>query len=312
MNIEQKFQKDIPLSVHATLRIGGPARYFFIAQNKEDLISALKWAKQNRLKYLVLGNGSNLLFSDEGFNGLVIKNQTTEIQYQPEGDNLKVFCESGVLFSKIILETSSRGFSGLEWGFGIPGTIGGAICGNAGRLGRDISGAVEGVCILSEDLREIQLTKAEGDFNYRDSRFKRTGEIILSAVLKLEKKEKAKIDQLLEEAKKIVRHSPQFPSAGCAFKNYIVKEGDILLQTHPELKEKVRGGKIGVGFLIEQCGLKGKREAGAQVWEEHANYLLNMGGATAKDYLKLMDICQQAVWERFGVKLEPEVRIIEK
>lgn len=304
-------QKNILLVNHTTFRIGGPARYFAVVKNQEELVSAIKWTQDNSLPFFILGGGSNLLVSDEGFRGLVIKMQNVNLKMQNDNEKCKIECDAGVPFGKIIIEASRRGYSGAEWGFGIPGTIGGAICGNAGRLGQSISQVVESVTILGEDLKIKTLLKDECDFGYRDSRFKKGGEIILSALLVFKKNEQAAIDDVLKQAKEVVKHSPPYPSAGCIFKNYNVKgESDELLKNHPELVGRVRSGKLGVGFLIDQCGLFGWRIGGAQIWEGHANYIINIGGAKARDVLDLIALVKKSVKAKWGIELEEEIRYL--
>lgn len=302
-------EENIKLSEHTTFRIGGAARYFVTAKNNEELLDAVKYAKSNSWPFFILGGGSNLLVSDEGYNGLIIKCQMTNFQCQKEEEKLKIKCDTGVPFGKIIMEASRQGYSGAEWGFGIPGTIGGAICGNAGRLGQATAQIVENVTVLDEKYEIKILSKDECEFNYRESRFKKTKEIILSANLVFIKKYPAAIEAVLNEAKAVVKHSPPFPSAGCIFKNYNVKGGsDELLKNHPELKERVREGKLGVGFLIEQCGLKGKQIGGAKIWEGHANYIVNVGGAKAEDVIELIESVKEAVKIKYGIELKEEIR----
>ena len=304
-------QENVGLATHTTFRIGGPARYFAAVKNNEELIEAVKWTKENSLPFFILGGGSNLLVSDEGYEGLVIKCQMTNFQCQKESDKLKIICGAGVPFGKAIMETSKQGYSGAEWGFGIPGTIGGALCGNAGRLGQDISKIVQEITILDADLNIKKLTREECEFDYRHSRFKETREIILSAVLEFTKKDQMAIDEVLNEAKAVVKHSPPFSSAGCIFKNYrTMGEQDELLKNHPELAGRVRGGKLGVGFLIDQCGLAGRQIGGAKVWEGHANYIVNVGGAKAEDVLALIALVKKSVKEKWGIELEDEVRYL--
>jgi len=304
-------QENVSLASHTTFRIGGAARYFVVVKNNEELIAAIEYAKNNSLPFFVLGGGSNLLVCDEGYEGLIIKCQMTNFQCQKEEDKLKVECGSGVALGKIIMETTKLGYSGAEWGFGIPGTIGGAICGNAGRLGQATAQVVESVTTLDENSKILTLSKGECEFGYRNSRFKKAKEIILSAELIFEKKDAAAIEAVLNEAKAVVKHSPPFPSAGCVFKNYNVKgETDELLKNHPELVERVRGGKLGVGFLIEQCGLKGRQIGGAKIWEGHANYAVNIGGAKAQDVLELITLVKEAVKDKYGIELEEEIRYV--
>ncbi|OGZ34042.1 MAG: UDP-N-acetylenolpyruvoylglucosamine reductase [Candidatus Portnoybacteria bacterium RBG_19FT_COMBO_36_7] len=311
MTTEDKFKKNELLANHTTLRIGGPAKYFFEAKEKKELIEALKWAKENSVPYFILGGGSNLLVSDKGFDGLVIKVRSEKLKVKSEGSKYIVEVEAGVPLIKIILETTKAGYSGAEWGYGIPGTIGGAICGNAGRLGQDISQVIESVIILDENLAEKELNKEDCRFTYRESVFKKNGWIILSATLVLKKKEQKLIDDILDEAKKVVKGYPPFPSAGCAFKNYEIKNNNGQLpKEHPELESQIRGGKIGTGYLIDACGLKQKQIGGAKIWEGHANYIINTGNARAEDVISLIDICKKSVKEKFGIELEEEIRLL--
>ncbi|HRY52571.1 MAG TPA: UDP-N-acetylmuramate dehydrogenase [Candidatus Portnoybacteria bacterium] len=311
MSKSLNFQENINLADYTTFRIGGTARYFVAVKNKEELMEALRFAKNNSLPFFILGGGSNLLVSDSGFNGLAIKMQNESIKMQDDGKKCKIICDAGVLLGKIIIETSRLGYSGAEWGFGIPGTIGGAICGNAGRLGQDISQVVESVTVLDEGLNIKTLSKEECGFGYRSSRFKESKEIILSASLLFIKKEPAEIEAVLNEAKAAVKQALPFPSAGCVFKNYKVKgESDELLKNHPELIERIRGGKIGVGYLIDQCGLKGKQVGGAKIWENHANYIINLGGAKAQDVMALIKMAKEAIKNKYGIEMEEEIRYI--
>lgn len=304
-------QENILLASHTTFRIGGPARYFVVAKNNDELANAIKWAKANSWPFFILGGGSNLLVSDEGYAGLVIKIKNENLKIKNEKEKLKIECDAGVLFGRIIMEAVKLGYSGAEWGFGIPGTIGGAIYGNAGRLGQAMAQVVESVTVLDENSNLKTRLKNECDFGYRESRFKKTKEIILSASLVFFKKEPAAIEAVLNEAKAVVKHSPPYPSAGCVFKNYLVApSGDPLLAGHPELAVRVREGKLGVGQLIDLCGLKGRQIGGAQIWEGHANYMVNVGGAKAQDVLELIALVKKSVKAEFGIELEEEIRYV--
>jgi len=313
MSLEQKFsnlQENVLLANHTTFRIGGPAKYFIAVKNRDEFIDVVRAAKESSTPFYLLGGGSNLLVADEGFDGLVIKNQISKIKYQKEEKSLKIICDAGASLTKIVLKTTNQGYSGVEWGLGIPGTIGGAICGNAGRLGQDISQVVESVRILDDNLNKKELSAGECEFEYRESRFKKTGEMILEAELILKKTDRAAIDKILSQTKEVVAHSPKFPSAGCIFKNYKLKENDLLLREHPELAERVRGGKIGVGYLIDQSGLKGRQIGGAKIWEGHANYIINVGGAKAVDVSALIELCKKEVKAKYGIVLEEEIRYL--
>ncbi len=295
---------------HTTFRIGGAAKYFCVVKSSDEFLAVARAAKENNIPFYILGGGSNLLVADEGFDGLVIKIKNEKLKIKNENEKLKIICEAGVPFAKVILESTRQGYSGAEWGFGIPGTIGGAIFGNAGRLGQSISQVVVSVKILDKDLNEKIISSGECGFSYRESRFKRTCEIILEADLEFQKKDGNSIEELLNKAKQVIKKSPPFPSAGCAFKNHQLKEDDVLLRSYPELSQRVKGGKIGVGYLIEQCGLKGKQIGGAQIWEGHANYIVNIDGAKAKDVLALIKLCKETVKEKFAINLEEEIRFL--
>ncbi|PJE59786.1 MAG: UDP-N-acetylenolpyruvoylglucosamine reductase [Candidatus Portnoybacteria bacterium CG10_big_fil_rev_8_21_14_0_10_44_7] len=305
-------KENISLSQHTTFRIGGPAKYFLVVRDEADFKKAVRVAREAKMPFYVLGGGSNMLVADQGFAGLVIKIQNVKIKSQNFKAKDKIIeVEAGFLFNKLIIDSVRENYAGIEWGFGIPGTIGGAICGNAGRLGEDISGVVRAVRVLDKNLTEKELTAPQCAFGYRESRFKKTGEIILGATLRLRKKEPTAIAEKFNAAKAVILHSPRFPSAGCAFKNYqTTGPQDPLLKNHPELEQRVRGGKIGVGFLIDQAGMKGQKVGGAQVWDGHANYIINTGGATAADVRLLMRNVTEAVGSKYGLALEPEVRFL--
>ena len=310
MNLEN-LRENIILADHTTFRIGGPARYFFEAKTKEDIIEAIKWAGENNLPYFILGGGSNLLVNDEGFKGLVIRNKFSKINIEEAGEVLKIKASAGVLLGIIVAETVKRGFSGVEWAFGIPGTIGGAIWGNAHRAGRNMKPVVENVFVLNSELEEKKIGRDELEFDYGRSRFQKTGEIIISVDLVFKKETKEIIGDVLSQAKEISRGHAPYPSAGCVFRNYKLRdENDDILRRHPELESRVREGKIGVGYLIDQCGLKGKQIGGAKVWEGHANYIVNVGGAKASDISELIEFCKKTVKEKYGVELEEEIRYL--
>ncbi len=303
-------QENILLASHTTFRIGGLAKYFLAAKNKEELREAVTWAKANSLSFFILGGGSNILFADQGYDGLIIKMENDEIVFNSNEQELEAICDAGAPLAEILFKATSRGWSGLEWALGIPGTLGGAVCGNAGRLGQDLAQAVVSVQILDTDLAEKEILASDCQFSYRDSRFKHNQEIILGAKLKFIRQDKNKAEELLREARKIVEKMPNFPSAGSVFKNYLVRPDDELIKNHPEVQEKIRGGKLPAGFLIQQCNLTGRRLGGAQIWSNHANFILNVDQAKASDVLQLIELCKKSVAEKFGVKLEEEIRKI--
>lgn len=282
----------ILLKKFTTYKIGGPAKYFFVAKNKEDLLKALRFAKKLKISVLVLGNGSNILFSDNGFKGLVIKMQIVDCKFQ---DN-KAFVGAGLSLAKLAYMTLEKNLSGIEWAVGIPGTIGGAVFGHAQAFDQKISDVIESVEVL--DLKTLELktfSKKQCQFALKTSIFKNPPAggknfIIISATLKLKKANKKIIEEKIKQGLSYRKenHPISFPSAGSVFVN-------------PD---------IPAGRLIAECGLKGKTIGKAQISEKHANFIINLGGAKAKDVLALIDLAKKEVKKKFNIKLEPEIRLI--
>ncbi len=299
-NVFEKLKKDLPdiqknilLKDYTTFKIGGPAKYFFIAKTKEDLASVIESAKKLKLKIFILGGGSNLLVSDKGFRGLVVKPEFSSFNFQKN----KAYVEAGMGLTKFSYLTAKKSLSGMEWSAGIPGTVGGAIYGNAQAFGFRMSDFVESVEAMDTDaLKFKKISKKQCQFSLKNSIFKKDKNlIIISTVLKLKKgnqKEiQKKIDEYINHRKK--NHPLNFPSAGSVFVN-------------PENNGEV----IRSSSLIEKCGLKGKKVGGAQISEKHANFIINLGGAKAKDVLALIKLAKQKVKKTFGIDLETEVQLV--
>jgi len=281
-------KKNILLKNYTTFKIGGWAKYFFVAKKKEDLIGAIKVAKKLKLPFFVLGGGSNLLISDKGFEGLVIKNETRNFKIKKK----KIIAESGAILDNIIEAAVGAGLSGLEEGSGIPGTLGGAVYGNAGWP--------RGVWAIGDCVEEVELLMPSGkikkvgrkwlSFGYRNSRLKKTKggkPIILEVILKLKKRGKEDLEkERLEILKTRTKKIPPGFSAGSIFKNPFRKSA---------------------GFLIEKCSLKGKRIGDVEISEKHANFIVNLGNGRAKDVIKLIKLAKQKVKNKFGIVLEEEV-----
>lgn len=299
------------MASHTTFKIGGPARYFAEAKSEEEIIEACGFAKKNNLPVFVLAGGSNVLFSDRGFGGLVVKVLNSKFLIH----NSEFIVGAGVQLSKAVDEAAKNNLSGLEWAAGIPGTIGGAVCGNAGAYGKSISNSVESVKALDvSGFMFHALGKTDCGFVYRGSCFKEGDKIIFEAVLKLRSGKKEDIlramKEVLEQRKNKI---PVFPSAGSFFKNYNVCENlsvDPLIKKSPELEEKIKGGKIAAGYLIEQCGLKGKKIGGAMISSEHANFIVNTGNAKAEDVLNLARLIKNCIHKKYGVSLKEEVCLV--
>lgn len=312
-------KKNVLLKNYTTFRIGGPVKYFYTAKNKSDLIKAVKAAKELNLPFFILGGGSNLLVADEGYKGIVIKSQITNYKTQTnyKKQNTKVYIGAGMPLSLLVSKTVEKGLTGLEWAVGIPGiTIGGAIRGNAGAFGQSMKDITKTVTVLKIPNQSTQISLSarpntkpkvlcsgpkfqtkifrnkDCKFKYRDSIFKHDKNlIILSAEIELRKGDKKEIKKrMIENLKWREDNQPlDFPSAGSIFQN--PKE-------HP------------AGWLIEKCGLKGKRIGKAQISKKHANFIVNLGDAKSQDVIKLIDLTKRKVKEKFGIKLNEEIVIL--
>jgi UDP-N-acetylmuramate dehydrogenase len=283
-------QKNIKLAPYTTFKIGGPADYFFVAKTKEDLVKAIKVARKFKLPFFILAGGSNLLISDKGFKGLVIKNQSSKFEIIDS----RITTETGVALRELVNASAELGLTGFEWLVGIPGTIGGAVRGNAGAFGKSMADLVKTVEVLEIDSKlEIKNYKLEDcKLNYRNSIFKeKENLVILSIELQLEKGDKREIKENIKRylSYRKEKHPLNFPSAGSIFKN----------------PENSSAGKI-----IEQCSLKGKKIGQAQISEKHANFIINLGEAKAEDILGLINLIKREVKEKIGIELEEEIKIL--
>lgn len=288
-----KVKLNEPMSGQTTFRIGGPADLFYEAKTKEEVIEAIKLCREFQVPYFVLGGGSNILVSDKGIRGLVIRIQNTEYKIQ----NTQVTVGAGVNLSWLVKEIAKKGLSGLEICVGIPGTVGGAIVGNAGTKSEWISQVVEQVEIVDQEGRIKKLSARDCQFDYRKSRFQNGQEIILSVVLKLTPDNPKNIQKRMRDYFKTRASQPKEPSAGSVFKNPSVD--------------------LSAGQLIEEAGLKGRQIGQAQISTQHANFIVNLsadkaglGGASCQDVLELIRLAKQKVAEKFGVKLEEEIKIV--
>jgi UDP-N-acetylmuramate dehydrogenase len=281
-----------------------------VAKKKEELIKAISLAKKLKIPFFILGGGSNLLVADEGFKGLVIKIQNSKFKIQ----NSKIVAEAGTILGQLVIASVKSGLTGLEWAIGIPGTVGGAIWGNAGAFGKSMADITKTVTVLEikNQKSKIKIFKNKDcKFGYRESIFRhKKNLIILSAIIQLKKGKKSeikkKIKKYLEYRKKT--QPLNFPSAGSIFKNSKFKiQNAKLLKEFPELKKFRKTGFIPASWLIEECGLKGKKIGEAKISEKHANFILNLGRAKAKDVLKLIKLIKEKVKKKFGIVLKEEI-----
>lgn len=274
-----------PLARYATYRLGGPADLFYVAKTTEELVKAIKLARKLAMPYFLLGGGSNLLVSGQGFRGMVIKVENSKLEVKGE----KILAEAGVPLKKLIQVATENSLTGLEFAVGIPGTVGGAVRGNAGAWQESLGNKVVRVKIMNEkgEIKWIDVQKC--DFTYRQSRFKKTKEVILAAELGLKRGSKAEIEAKIKFNQAKRANQPKEPSAGCVFIN-----------------PKPRSA----GQMIDQCGLKGRQIGGAQISLQHANFIINTGQAKANDIFQLIKLAKRTVKEKFGVALEIEIVLL--
>lgn len=285
-----------PMSLHTTYKIGGKADLFFQAGTSEDIRQAVLIAREQNIPFFILGLGANILVGDRGIRGLVIKNRYQTVRFLPEN---RLLAASGAIVDRIIKEASEKYLSGLEHFIGIPSTVGGAMWQNLHFLSPDrsrlvfISEVLERAVILTKegDLREVD--KEYFQFGYDESTLHHTGDIVLSVTFSLFPEEHSEISRVIKANLNWRNlHHPDldfFPNAGSIFK---------------------RIGNVGAGKLIEQCGLKGKRIGGAQISEKHANFIINRGGAKARDVLALIDLAKEEVLKNFRIELKEEIGFI--
>ena len=286
---KERVYVDEPMSRHTTFRVGGPADFFVTPKAKEEVRDVIRICKEAGMPYYIIGNGSNLLVSDAGYRGVIVQIYKEMNEVKVEGDLVKA--QAGALLSGIAAKALGAELSGFEFASGIPGTIGGACVMNAGAYGGEMKDVLESVTVLTGEGKIIELGRNELELGYRTSVIAKKGYIVLGAVLKLERGDGEKIKTYMDELKekRVTKQPLEYPSAGSTFKR---PEGYF------------------AGKLIMDTGLRGFSVGGAQVSEKHCGFVINKGGATAKDVQLLMKEVADRVEERFGVRLEPEVKML--
>lgn len=310
----KKIKNNVALASLTTFKIGGNAKYFAEANTKEELISLLKWAKTRFLPIFILGGGSNVLISDDGFDGLVIKNSTSFIAV--EGD--AIYADAGASLGKIVTKSLENNLSGFEWAVGIPGTIGGAIKGNAGAFDSEIKDLIEFVEVFnSKKSKRFTLNAKRCEFKYRDSIFKHSPDlIIISAKIFLQSGDVNTSRDIVRKYSKKRTEDQDIGTkcAGCVFKNVLWNRKDIdkgmLINKFSELGQFENSPHIPAGFLIDSLGLKGRQIDGAIVSNKHANYIVNLNNAKAKDIIKVINFIKEKILKHYGILLEEEVQLI--
>ncbi|MFH1387254.1 MAG: UDP-N-acetylmuramate dehydrogenase [bacterium] len=286
-----KYLRNEPLKKHTSFRIGGPADYFCTPKNIDDLKAAILFAKEKALPIALIGAGTNLLCLDKGFAGLVIK-MAGGLKEVKESEG-RLVAGGGALLGQLIIAAANHGLAGLEFLAGIPGTIGGAVVMNAGAWGEDISRLIENVTTLDYKGKEKIFSKDALDFSYRHSLLQDKKNIVVSTTFKLKKSNKPAVMARLKEftSKRKNRQPLGIPNAGSIFKN---PPGTF------------------AGKLLEDAGCKGLRVGDAGVSAKHANFIVNLGDAKSSDVLKLMTKMENLVYNKFKIKLEPEIKIMVK
>lgn len=309
-----RLKQNEPLSKHTNFRIGGPAQWYVEARSVEELKKAIESAQDAGVPWHVLGGGSNTLASDEGFDGLVIQLGIRQFQIDPStgsGQEAKVIAEAGVISSALARATAQAGLAGFEWAISLPGTIGGAVRGNAGCFGGEMKDVVVSVKLLRSGV-VIDVPVAELKFGYRESTLKHSDDIVLSATLQLTPGDpaelKQRMDAILEKRKST---QPLYAgSAGCVFKNVeIVDEAEMQrLENLLDIPQEMASRRVlSAGWVIDQLDLKGKKIGQAQISGEHGNFVVNLGGATASDVVQLIALAKMYARDRFGIELKEEV-----
>ena len=278
-----------PLSPHSWSGIGGRARYFLALDTDTALAELIARLTTERVPYLVIGAATNTLFAADELSGLTIKLATAQLAI--EGSQVRV--SAGYLMPKLAADTARAGRTGLEFGAGVPGTVGGSVVGNAGAFGREGKDGLIGADVIDPQGQLRTLSAADCRLAYRDSIFKseKPGWVVRSATFETGADDPSRIRERIKEVQRHRRQTQPIEkrSLGSTFKN---PPGDA------------------AGRLIDACGLKGRRIGGAQISEKHANFIVNLGGASADDVLALMAEMRNRVFERFGIELEPEVCVI--
>lgn len=282
-------ERGVLLGPYTSLRVGGAADAFVLARSGLELAQALRWAQDARVSVRVIGGGSNLLVADGGFDGLIVKAAGTATRVSDES----VWAEAGVMLANLARRLAKRGYAGLEWAANVPGTVGGAAVNNAGAFGGDTAGCLLSLTVVDAEGRRECLATHDLGYAYRTSVLKR-GELqhmaVESVALRLQTGIPGEPERKVREFNALrMQSQPRVLSAGSVFAN---PPADF------------------AGRLIEAAGLKGAGIGGAQVSEQHANFIVNPGGATANDVYLLMRLCQTRVFEQFGVWLRPEIELL--
>lgn len=309
-----RIQENISLAPFTMYKIGGAARFFVEAVLGDEIAEAIAFASAKKVPFVILGAGSNVLISEKGFDGLVIRVFGGRVMI----DGNALIADGGVMMARAVMESANAELTGFEWGIGVPGTIGGSVRGNAGCFGGEMRDVVASVRVLdAHTLGEQTMTNAECAFGYRDSIFKRKPElIILSATLDLKKGDRNTIQTSIRAItlERVSKQDIGTKCCGCIFKNISWDRPGIdkekLLREFPELFQFNNRPNIPAAYLLDASGLKGMCSAHACVSKRHANYFINNGGAASQEIKELIDRAREGVEKKFGIRIEEEIQYI--
>jgi UDP-N-acetylmuramate dehydrogenase len=311
------------LAPYTTYKIGGPARYFIEADNEENIIESVSWAKAQSMPYFILGGGSNILVSDNGFDGLVVNIQHTTYNIQ----HTIIEADAGLGLPKLVETAINNGLKGIEWASGIPGTFGGAIRGNAGAFGGEIKDIIISVRFLDNKGNIREFNNNECQFMYRGSIFSAQGGsavggknnseyIILSAKVKLEPHDREVLKKFSRETieYRTARHPLEYGSCGSVFKAIDVNSvAPSVFEKHPRFSKEIKQDPFPVipaACFIDEAGLKRHRIGGAMISDKHPNFFINYKNASAKDIMGLINFTKKRVKKFFNIDIEEEVKFV--
>lgn len=279
-----------PLARYTSMKVGGPADVFIEVANVEGLTGVLRTLHRRGTPFFLLGNGSNVLISDRGVRGAVIHlaGDFKQVEWREEDDIIRVRVGAAFAVTQLVREAARKGYAGVEFAEGIPGTIGGALYMNAGAYGSEFEKVIDCVNGLTREGEPIRLSRSEMTFTYRDSHLP-VGMVVTEVRLRLQREDSVKVNSRVRElvTKRKASQPSGYPNSGSMFRN---PAGDF------------------AGRLIEAAGLKGRKIGRAQISERHGNFIVNLGGAKSEDVRQLMELARAEVRSRFGIELEPEVR----
>lgn len=304
--------RDELMSKHTNFRIGGAARLYVVANDADALIRAVQAAEEAGVPWTVFGGGSNLLVADEGYEGLVIQSALRQLIVE----NHRIHAGSGVITALVARKAADAGLAGFEWAIGVPGTIGGAVYGNAGCYGGEMKDVVDTVdAYRVSDHKRIELPNTACAFGYRESLFKKEKHLIFGCTLRLAEGNadvsKKRMQEIVETRK--AKQPLEQSSAGCAFKNFTFTDESMIRRLRNAVdvpEEMIKKGVISAGWLVNQVDALGMNVGNIAVSDKHGNFLVNLGGGRAQDVVALMSLVKAKIRDAYSIMLTDEVQLL--